>query len=175
MKNKLVKGYAATSALALMLCGPAMAATPSAQGAQGQSSGSQSASQAQAPDLSQAFTADKLMDMDVQNRQGEKLGKISNLVVEPDGKVSYVILEHGGIAGIGGQKYAVPFDRVQLSKGQKVAIVDVPQNRLSAEFAAFEERQTQEQQRQPGSDSGTQPQSSSGASSQQQSGGGSTQ
>ncbi len=128
--------------LSLILSGPIAAATPQQQ-----------------PDLTKSFMATDLVGMDVRNNQGDDLGKISNLIVDPNGQIAFVVLEEGGVGGLGAHKYSVPFDRVQLSKATNVAIVNVPKDQISSEFSAFEEAPSQPQKEEgpqfPGSDSST--------------------
>lgn len=138
-------GVVSASTLSLLLAGPAIAAGDQAKQSQ---AGTGMQQQAQAPEPQKDFLANNMIGKEVQNRQGETLGEISNLIVKPDGKVSHVVVESGGIAGVGAEKYAVPYDRVQISKQQEVAILDVPQDQLSTEFSAFEEERYQEQQQQ---------------------------
>jgi sporulation protein YlmC with PRC-barrel domain len=92
-----------------------------------------------APDISSSYKSSDLLDMSVQNRQNEDLGQISELIVDKDGKVSHVVLSAGGVAGVGGDEYIVPWDRITLSQAGDVAHVDVNKDALSSEFSAFEE------------------------------------
>ena len=46
--------------------------------------------------------ASRLIGAEVTNNRQEDLGRISDLVVDPDGRVSYLILSRGGIMGVGG-------------------------------------------------------------------------
>jgi sporulation protein YlmC with PRC-barrel domain len=91
------------------------------------------------PDLSSSYKSSDLMDMSVRNQQNEDLGNISELIVDKDGKISHVVLSEGGVAGVGGNEYIVPWDRVQLSDREAVAQIDVNRDALASEFAAFEE------------------------------------
>ncbi len=153
--KRMMTGLVSASALSLLLAGPVMAAgTQSSQGMEQPGAGQQGMAppgmgqQAQAPNPQQDYLANNLIGEDVQNSKGDSLGKISNLIITPDGKVSNVVVESGGIAGVGADKYVVPFNRVQLSKQQNVAILDVQQGQLSSEFSAFEEDQYQAQKKQ---------------------------
>lgn len=56
----------------------------------------------------------QLLDAKVVNRQGEELGEIEELVLNPDGSMRYVILARGGVLDIGEDLVAVPWDRTQL-------------------------------------------------------------
>lgn len=102
-------------------------------------------------DLSAAYKASDLVDMDVKNRQDEDLGKISDLVIDKDGKVSHAVLQEGGVLGMGENKYVIPWDRISLSRDQEVAVIDVQRDALSSEFAAFQEEKSEMEKQ----DSGT--------------------
>lgn len=71
-------------------------------------------SQAQQDTANQAVRlreVSKLMDMDVKNLQGEKLGDISEIVVDSfSGQIAYAIMEGDtGFLGVGDRMFAVPW------------------------------------------------------------------
>ena len=48
--------------------------------------------------------------MNVRNKQGEKLGTVSDMVIDiPSGKINYVALSVGGVLGVGDKMFAVPY------------------------------------------------------------------
>lgn len=55
---------------------------------------------------------------------GRRVGTIENLLVAPDGRIDYVVLEWGGVAGIGERQVAVPWNEVVLSDGNRQAVID---------------------------------------------------
>jgi sporulation protein YlmC with PRC-barrel domain len=57
--------------------------------------------------------ASRLIGAEVTNSRQEELGRIDDLVVDPDGRVSYLILSRGGIMGVGGDRIAVPVSAAQ--------------------------------------------------------------
>lgn len=91
-----------------------------------------------APDLSETYQSGQLIGMDVRNNNDEELGEISQLIIDKTGNVTHVVLSSGGVLGVGGQGYVVPWDRVQLDTDQQRAQIDVSKSRLSSEFSAFE-------------------------------------
>lgn len=59
----------------------------------------------------QVFRGSELMGLNVQNQQGESIGEIHDIVINPaNGRAAYVALSVGGVAGIGDSLFAVPFD-----------------------------------------------------------------
>lgn len=130
---KRLQGVAA-GVMVLTLCGAAFA-----EGVRGGSESDGSAKVLSSTDISSDYKASELKGMPVHNRQDEKLGTISDLVIGKDGKVSNVVLHEGGVVGLGGNSYLVPWERVQLTEDEKVARIDVTKDRLSSEFAALEE------------------------------------
>ncbi|RPI35349.1 MAG: PRC-barrel domain containing protein [Nitrospiraceae bacterium] len=74
----------------------------------------------------------KLMDADVENRQGEKLGKISDLVFDSrDNRVTFAVLSHGGVLGIGDKLIAVPITALTF-KDEDTVILDINKDKLAA-------------------------------------------
>ncbi len=56
------------------------------------------------------WKASDIVGMNVKNTQGEDLGSIKDLVVDPSrARVTYAILSHGGWAGIGDKLFAIPW------------------------------------------------------------------
>ncbi len=61
-------------------------------------------------DLDTAFTLDQVLDHAVKNTSGVKLGEITSLVFKENGKISHVVLSHGGFMGINSNKVLLPWD-----------------------------------------------------------------
>ncbi len=139
--NKSIVTAVSAGALSLALAGPLFAAGEYGSedsSAMGTSPEASAGTMGQAA-ISDAWKASDLSGIDVQNNQGDDLGTISEVFISPDGNVSHVVLSKGGALGIGGEQYLVPWERLQLSKDQDLAILDVQEDQISSEFAAFEE------------------------------------
>lgn len=97
--------------------------------------GARPGSASQAADIASSYKASSLMDMDVKNLQNRSLGSISELIINPSGEVTHVVLSEG----VGGQSYVVPWDRVSVAPDGRVALLDSSPDQLSSEFSVFEE------------------------------------
>lgn len=73
---------------------------------------------------------DRLIGTDAVAADGRKVGKIENLLVAPDGRVDYVVLEWGGVLGLGERQVAVPWKDVKLNPESTVATVDMTREQL---------------------------------------------
>jgi sporulation protein YlmC with PRC-barrel domain len=67
----------------------------------------------------------------VENPQNENLGKIEEIVADPDtGRIIYGVLSFGGFLGMGDKLFAVPFHSLVLSSGSDKFTLDVDKERL---------------------------------------------
>jgi len=74
----------------------------------------------------------ELLGMAVMDRQDNRLGMIEDLAVKSNGQISYVILAHGGFAGIGDKYVAIPWDRFQWRAGRTAKNPDITGAQLAA-------------------------------------------
>jgi len=82
-----------------------------------------SVSVADAKDKSGVLKASDLIGMKVQGTDGKNLGKIRDLVIDPDGDIQYAVLDFGGFLGVGDKYFAVPWDALQRTdNGKKIAL-----------------------------------------------------
>ena len=56
----------------------------------------------------------------IYNEQGDKVGKVEDLIISPDRKLSYVIVGAGGFVGIGQHDVAVPVTQIEDRSGKLV-------------------------------------------------------
>jgi len=62
--------------------------------------------------------ASKIIGASVKNTQGENLGKIDELVIDPhDARIKAAVVAVGGVLGIGAKSVAVPWDKVTMGSG----------------------------------------------------------
>jgi sporulation protein YlmC with PRC-barrel domain len=77
-------------------------------------------------DVTQAHRATRVIGMDVKNREGEKLGEITDLVLDFDtAQVAYVVISSGGVTGIGDKLRAAPLRALSLSDKMDVLVLNV--------------------------------------------------
>ena len=59
-------------------------------------------------------SAASLKDRDLANRDGEGLGEIEDVAIDPSsGRIAYLIVDHGGFAGVGADFFALPWALVR--------------------------------------------------------------
>jgi sporulation protein YlmC with PRC-barrel domain len=63
---------------------------------------------AEAQLVATGYRASKLLHQDVYNEKGERIGKVDDLVVSPDGTLSTAIVNVGGFLGLGKHLVAIP-------------------------------------------------------------------
>ena len=77
------------------------------------------------------LSATTLIGDPVVSRKGENVGKIEDLMIEPErSRVSYAVLSFGGFLGMGNKLFAVPLQAMKLSREDKRFVLDVDKERL---------------------------------------------
>jgi sporulation protein YlmC with PRC-barrel domain len=62
--------------------------------------------------------ASKLIGASVKSADGESLGKIDELVIDPhDARIKAAVVSVGGILGLGAKSVAIPWDRMTMGTG----------------------------------------------------------
>jgi sporulation protein YlmC with PRC-barrel domain len=62
----------------------------------------------------------KIIGKSVQTMSGEEIGEIADLAIdELDGQVRYAVLSFGGIFGMGGKYFAIPWEALHLSDNKE--------------------------------------------------------
>jgi sporulation protein YlmC with PRC-barrel domain len=69
--------------------------------------------------IAHMFRAHDLIGLNVRNKANENIGSVNDLVVDmKSGEVRYVAVSHGGVAGVGGKLFAVPWDAMTFQMGE---------------------------------------------------------
>jgi len=80
--------------------------------------------------------ASKIIGASVKNTQGESLGKIDELVIDPhDARIKAAVVSVGGVLGIGAKSVAVPWDKVTMGSGTDRDVVVVAMGKDELETA----------------------------------------
>ena len=138
MKKELTQRALALLAITALIVAPAYA---SDKAASGQSEGTHMATDAlstahgsgmKAGHGSQvAFRGTDLIGKDVVNRNYEELGNVEDIIIGGDGRVTYLVISHGGVLGIGDNLIPVPFSAVSRgSEGDDNIMLDISRQDL---------------------------------------------
>ena len=77
--------------------------------------------------------ASSFIGMAVKNTQNEDLGKINDLVFDPEkGKISYAVLSVGGVLGVGDKLVAVPVTSLKPQPGQKHLVLNMQKSQVQS-------------------------------------------
>lgn len=83
------------------------------------------------PDTSAVPKASTFIGSSVVNHQGENLGKIEDLVIDPiAGHINYAVLSYGSILGLGGKLFAISWDTLEPVPGEETFILNISQKAL---------------------------------------------
>jgi sporulation protein YlmC with PRC-barrel domain len=75
--------------------------------------------------------ADTLLGNDVYNDKDESLGEIREFMIDmASGKIAYAVLSFGGLLGMGGKLFAVPWSALTLDTANKRFTLNVPKDTL---------------------------------------------
>jgi sporulation protein YlmC with PRC-barrel domain len=62
--------------------------------------------------------ASKLIGASVKDAQGESLGKIDELLIDPkDARIKAAVVSVGGVLGLGAKSVAIPWDKMTMGTG----------------------------------------------------------
>jgi len=74
----------------------------------------------------EVLSAGTLIGDDVRNNNGEKLGKLEEIMIDLDeGRVAYAVLSFGGFLGVGDKLFAIPWDALTVDTQNKEIVFDV--------------------------------------------------
>src|SRR4030095_10226007 len=81
--------------------------------------------------ISNVWLASALVNAPVRNTAGEDLGKIEDVVIDPQtGNIQYVILSFGGVLGINKKLFPIPWSSFSASRTRDYVLLDIPKDTL---------------------------------------------
>jgi hypothetical protein len=79
------------------------------------------------------IASDRVDGTAVYDRNGERLGKISHLMIgKRDGRVSYAVLSFGGLLGLGADEHPLPWETLEYDTDKGGYVVDVTKDQLES-------------------------------------------
>ena len=81
--------------------------------------------------MTQLLSSDSICGTNVCNAQGEDLGHIEEVMIDPaNGQVGYAVLAFGGFLGMGEKLFAVPFARLAVDRENEKMVLNIDKERL---------------------------------------------
>ena len=81
--------------------------------------------------MQQVSRASKIIGTDVKNAQGQNLGKVKELVLDPEsGQVVYAVVSFGGLLGVGDKLFAVPWRVLSWTRDKEYYVLNVDKDTL---------------------------------------------
>ncbi|MGH9426685.1 MAG: PRC-barrel domain-containing protein [Terriglobia bacterium] len=75
--------------------------------------------------------ASDLIGYSVTNAQGDSLGKIEDIVIDPgQGRIAYAVLSFGGFLGMGDKLFAIPWESLSLKADEQTLLLAVEKEKL---------------------------------------------
>ena len=82
-------------------------------------------------ETAELIASSKVEGTAVYGRDGEKLGHIHNFMVgKRSGRVAYAVLSFGGMLGVGGSYYPLPWNQLTYDTGRGGYVVDLDKDRI---------------------------------------------
>jgi len=76
--------------------------------------------------------ADQLIGMTVYNDQGEKVGTVHDIILDKDGKATGVVLNVGGVLGIGAKAVGLTWKEIDVKPDQQAVQISYTKEQLKA-------------------------------------------
>ena len=79
----------------------------------------------------QILKASEVIGYTVKNAEGQELGEIEDLVIDPDhGRIAYAVLSFGGFLGMGDKFFAIPWEAMKPLPTEQTVRLDVAKEKL---------------------------------------------
>jgi PRC-barrel domain len=63
------------------------------------------------------YTAEELIGADIENTNGDTIDEVSDLLIDDNNEVTHVLVDVGGVLGIGTKTVALPIDELTVAQG----------------------------------------------------------
>lgn len=84
-----------------------------------------------ANEFRRVLSASTIIGDEIQNSQGEKLGKLEEIMINLDsGKIAYAVLSFGGFLGMGEKLFALPWEKLHVDQERKCIILNADKERF---------------------------------------------
>jgi hypothetical protein len=90
------------------------------------------ASEEMAKGMNRPYGVSEIVGTEVKNLQGVDLGRITDLVIGPDGRVAFAVLTHGGFLRMGETSVAVPFGALKYDSAGRHFALEITQEKLNS-------------------------------------------
>ena len=114
MRTKLTALAISSLLSCLLLSGPVTAQDPAAAPVAGEAT--LGVTVAEMNVVATGWRVSKLLRAEVRNDKGEKIGKIDDMVVAPDGTLTAAVIEVGGFLGMGAHRVMIPLRQLVFSE-----------------------------------------------------------
>lgn len=141
--QKLGRFVPAMAVVLLLTTGPLLAAEESDEMDASTAEDSQ-ATEGESAGTAAGVEAIDIVGRDVLDQENERIGKVTNVLIGPEGRVDAVVLSTGGVLGLGSSEYEVPWDRIAMSPDGQDVMVGVAKDDVETEFSAFEVKESPE-------------------------------
>ncbi len=93
-----------------------------------------------------SMRAQEIMGADVRNMDNKALGSVSDILLNKQGEIAYVLVSRGGFLGIGGELVPVPWSMVKVANQPyhpTTLVLNVPQSTMNAAPTVQSDQQAQ--------------------------------
>jgi hypothetical protein len=123
MNRKIMTVIIASTLGALSGTGPVAAEAPRSSGAPVAGKTTLGVAVAEADLIATGWRVSKLVGSEVSNDKNDKIGKVDDIIVAPDGSLSVAVVQVGGFLGVGSRLAALPMRQLTITDhGKKVVV-----------------------------------------------------
>jgi sporulation protein YlmC with PRC-barrel domain len=81
------------------------------------------------------IASDRIEGSLVRRLNGEKIGKIERLMIDKaSGKIAYAVMSFGGLFGLGGNYFQIPWSLLKYNQSLDAYESDIPEQQLAKTF-----------------------------------------